>query len=42
MPSRMGAGQADYTGQDIDEASVVACIDAATKLLHEAKERLAL
>jgi len=33
---------ADYTGEDIDEASVVACIDAATRLLHEAKERLAL
>ena len=32
---------ADYTGEDIDAASVVACIDAATRLLHEAKERLA-
>lgn len=31
---------ADYTGEDIDEASVVACIEAATRLLHEAKERL--
>ena len=32
---------ADYTGEDIDEASVAACIDAATRLLHEAEERLA-
>lgn len=30
----------DYTGEDIDEGSVVACIEAATKLLHEANERL--
>jgi KaiC/GvpD/RAD55 family RecA-like ATPase len=31
----------DYTGEDIDEVSVVACIDAAIRLLHEARERLA-
>lgn len=31
---------ADYTGEDIDEASVMACIEAATRLLVEAKERL--
>lgn len=30
----------DYTGEDIDEGSVVACIEAATRLLHEANERL--
>jgi hypothetical protein len=30
----------DYTGEDIDEGSVVACIEAATGLLHEARERL--
>jgi len=32
---------ADYTGDDIDEASVAACIEAAATLLHEARERLA-
>jgi hypothetical protein len=32
---------ADYTGEDIDEASVAACIEAATRLLHQAEERLA-
>ena len=31
----------DYTGEDIDEASVAACIEAATRLLYEAGERLA-
>lgn len=30
----------DYTGADIDEASVSACIEAAERLLHEAKIRL--
>lgn len=30
----------DYTGEDIDGASVTACIEAATRLLHEAKGRL--
>jgi hypothetical protein len=30
----------DYTGEDIDEGSVVACIEAATRLLHEANQRL--
>jgi hypothetical protein len=28
---------ADCTGEDIDEASVVACIDVATRLLQEAR-----
>jgi hypothetical protein len=32
---------ADYTGEDIDEASVVACIDAAARLLLEVKAHLA-
>ena len=32
---------ADYTGSDIDETSVAACIEAAEKLLHDAKARLA-
>ena len=31
----------DYTGEDIDEGSVAACIDAAAQLLHEARARLA-
>jgi len=31
---------ADYTGADIDEASVAACIEAAQKLLHDAKARI--
>jgi hypothetical protein len=31
---------ADYTGEDIDDASVAACIAEAEKLLHEAKARL--
>jgi hypothetical protein len=31
---------ADYTGADIDEASVAACIEATEKLLHDAKGRL--
>lgn len=31
---------ADYTGEDVDDASVVACIDAAEKLLNEAKARI--
>jgi hypothetical protein len=31
---------ADYTGADIDDASVAACIEAAEKLLHDAKARL--
>jgi hypothetical protein len=31
---------ADYTGTDIDDASVAACIDAAEKLLHDAKAHL--
>ncbi|HSQ21759.1 MAG TPA: DNA-binding protein [Coriobacteriia bacterium] len=31
----------DYTGEDIDQASVAACIEAATRLLYEAGERLA-
>jgi hypothetical protein len=31
---------ADYTGEDIDEASVAACIEAAAKLLNEAKAQL--
>jgi hypothetical protein len=30
----------DYTGADIDEASVAACIEAAEKLLRDAKARL--
>jgi len=30
----------DYTGADIDEVSVAACIKAAEKLLHDAKARL--
>jgi hypothetical protein len=31
----------DYTGEDIDEASVAACIEAAAQLLHEARTHLA-
>lgn len=31
---------ADYTGEDIDEGSVSACIEAAGGLLHEAQARL--
>ena len=31
---------ADYTGADIDEASVTACVEAAEKLLHDAKARI--
>ena len=31
----------DYTGEDFDEGSVAACIEAATRLIHEAKQRLA-
>ena len=31
----------DYTGEDIDEGSVAACIEAAAQLLHEAKAHLA-
>jgi hypothetical protein len=31
---------ADYTGADIDETSVAACIEVAAKLLHDAKARL--
>jgi hypothetical protein len=31
----------DYTGEDIDEGSVAACIEAAAKLLHEARAHLA-
>jgi len=31
----------DYTGEDIDEGSVAACIDAAAQLLHEARACLA-
>lgn len=30
----------DYTGADIDEASVAACVEAAEKLLHDANVRL--
>lgn len=32
---------ADYTGADIDDASVAACIDAAVRLLADARNRLA-
>jgi hypothetical protein len=31
----------DYTGEDIDEGSVAACIESAAQLLHEAKAHLA-
>lgn len=31
---------ADYTGADIDEGSVAACIEAAEKLLQDATQRL--
>jgi len=31
----------DYTGEDIDEGSVAACIEAAAQLLHEARAHLA-
>lgn len=31
---------ADYTGEDVDDASVAACIDAAEKLLRDAKARI--
>ncbi|HKU86034.1 MAG TPA: DNA-binding protein [Casimicrobiaceae bacterium] len=31
---------ADYTGDDIDDASVIACIDEATRLLKEARSTL--
>lgn len=31
----------DYTGEDIDEASVAACIEATAQLLDEARTRLA-
>jgi hypothetical protein len=31
----------DYTGEDIDEGSVAACIEAASQLLREARARLA-
>jgi len=31
----------DYTGEDIDEGSVAACIEAAAHLLHEARAHLA-
>lgn len=31
---------ADYTGEDIDEASVAACIDAAGRLLDDALARI--
>ena len=31
----------DYTGDDIDEGSVAACIEAAAQLLHEARTHLA-
>ena len=30
----------DYTGEDIDEGSVAACIKAAAQLLHEARAHL--
>ena len=35
-----GKSGSSYTGEDIDEASVAACIEAATRLLYEAGERL--
>ncbi len=31
---------ADYTGEDIDDASVAACIEQAERLLHEARARI--
>jgi hypothetical protein len=31
----------DYTGEDIDEGSVAACIEAAAQLLHAARAHLA-
>jgi len=31
----------DYTGEDIDEGSVAACIEVAAQLLHEARAHLA-
>lgn len=31
---------ADYTGEDIDDASVAACIDEASRLLQEARGKL--
>jgi hypothetical protein len=31
----------DYTGEDIDEGSVAACIEAAAQLLHAARAYLA-
>jgi hypothetical protein len=31
---------ADYTGDDIDDASVIACIDEATSLLQDARGKL--
>jgi hypothetical protein len=31
----------DYTGEDIDEGSVAACIEAAAQLLYEARSRIA-
>jgi len=31
---------ADYTGEDIDDASVAACIEQAERLLREARDRI--